>query len=203
MQVFRHSGDRAGPSRQETCGGRSSSAVMDPLSALAAASASGDDAATTAFLRHIWGLAFRVATGRFGLLREDAEEIAQDVCLIAIERQSSVLRLTPWVAAVAAHRAISLIRRRTSRESVLGRLARLDVEPIDSAHASTVATVLDLRRELATLPTATRTVLFMRFALDLSWAEIDHSLFEGHERSRHQAQLALVKLARKLAPRAR
>ncbi len=182
--------------------------VPDPLTddrgldELAVAFRDGDRKAGDIFFRRLWKLAYSVATNRYGLLREDAEDIAQKVCLIVVSKADYRFHFSTWTFATASYCCKNLVRKRDRSDREL---------PHDSASGEAVLSgsiepgcdekIIDLRREITKLPTMERTVLRMRFALGMSWEEIDAELFEGEECSRYRASVAVARLSRRLRPR--
>jgi RNA polymerase sigma-70 factor (sigma-E family) len=97
--------------------------------------------------------------------RQDALELAQEALARAFERWHAVRRMDrpgAWIQRVVANLSLTATRRRRSRPSFPARDAVPEPEPSDPA----------LFDALASLTVAQRTVLVMRYFLDLSVREV-------------------------------
>jgi RNA polymerase sigma-70 factor, ECF subfamily len=109
-------------------------------------------------------------------VREDAQELAQDVFMLLYRHLtdiSSTSHLRFWLRRTVCHRAIDRLRRRSRLVSV-----PLDAVPELEAPTQNSDPVIDrrLRRLIARLPAMPRAVLLLRYQEDLDPPEIARAL---------------------------
>lgn len=153
----------------EQFGGRSGSATVSDRALIRAARAGSRDAFEQLYGRY-WVLAYRTAylvIGDGGL----AEDIAQESFLAAIRNLDRFDRrrpFAPWLARIAANRAIDASRARSRRaEAPLSE---------SSATSTDVETSIDVVRTVARLPPDQRAVVALRYVFDLTPGEIAAAL---------------------------
>jgi len=123
----------------------------------------------------------------------DAEDVTQDTFLAAFERMSTYRpgqALSPWLRAIARHRAIDLVRRRARAPQPEPPAASESVEKIalDRIEAKRV------RAALNRLPSRDRTLLVLRYWEDQSVESVASSM----GMSEGAARVALLRARRSL-----
>ncbi|MGE3795417.1 MAG: RNA polymerase sigma factor [Dehalococcoidia bacterium] len=143
-----------------------------PVSDLVERARGGSETAATELVRRHWRLAWGrgyAVTGRAAL----ADDIAQDTMVQALARLGELdesAAFPGWVARIATRRGLDALR--SERRLVdLDQMPETAVEWVDE-HGEGA----DLRRAIADLPEDRRTVLILRFWLDLTPSEIAATL---------------------------
>ena len=151
----------------------------------------GDDSAFEEIVVEMHGRLGHFVTESFRLRLVDVEDLLQDVWLDACRglrrlRQPGSLR--PWLYRVARNKAMKYLRRRE-------RMAELTDVQIPAPNAGTDCTLpADIHAALASLSTAHREVVLLRFEVGLSYGEIASAVGcpVGTVRSRlHHAKTSL------------
>ena len=137
---------------------------------LAEAARRGERGALDTLVRAVWPDAYRLA---YGILaeRHAAEDAAQEAC-IALTRRLGSLRsadaFRTWFARIVVREA-SAAKKRRSRSVAAD---TLDVTGAAAPDFADSAASVDLWRGLASLPSALRTIVVLRYFEDLSSREI-------------------------------
>jgi RNA polymerase sigma-70 factor (ECF subfamily) len=160
----------------------------------AVAEARLDNANEAAFMARIEPLlpmAYRLA---YGLLRRapDAEDAVQDATFNAWRRRSTFRpggEVRPWFLAIVANQC-----RQATRTRWWSVVRRAEPEAEDGFPASTTEESLSLRAALARLPVADRTVLVLRYYLDLPFDEVAATLGVSSAAARVRTHRALARL---------
>jgi len=148
----------------------------EPLAVLIRRLQDGDDRALEPFIRCTQGMAFRLARS---LLRDDdqCQDVLQDVYL-AVHRDIRGLRdvgaFRTWFGRIVVNRCKRLMRR--ARPESLDVLLEKERGPSVSGGEAQVEQRADLRRALAGMSVADRTVLMLREVMQLSYDEIAATL---------------------------
>ena len=160
---------------------------------------SGRPEAFEQFFRAYQAAVYRTA---YGFVRDAmlAEEIVCDTFLRAFDARESLDPARPplaWLQRVAINLAITRLRRRQlpvdSIDDTSGH-GRLDLRDTSPGPVERRETEIVLARGLDRLPPALRTVIVLRYILDLSVAEISTLLHEPRSTVKHRLESGLRKL---------
>ncbi len=135
--------------------------------ALVRAAQRGDERALEQLFRAHWPAAYRAA---WFVVRDEqaAEDIAQEAFLAAVaalDRFDRRRPLGPWLRTIVARRAIDALRARKLRREV-------GDEALQAVAGTPAAPPSDLSTALASLPDDQRTVVTLRYVLELTPGEI-------------------------------
>jgi RNA polymerase sigma-70 factor (ECF subfamily) len=139
--------------------------------------ARGDESAFARIVSRYGDRVFRVCLGILGE-RESAEDAAQDAFLKAyrkLESYDPAFPFSTWLFRTAANTAIDAVRKRTRERAVIASQAVAETrarrpEPSGDSRAD------NLRAHLRDLPDDYRTILTLRFAEEMSCAQIAATL---------------------------
>jgi RNA polymerase sigma factor (sigma-70 family) len=107
-------------------------------------------------------------TASFRLRREEAEDLLQDLALVALRKLEEIQDLDGWLLGTARNLCLMRVRSRRLREYVH---LEEEGELVSAPGQQRVDLFVDLHRALAILPLRYRTVLVLR-ALGLTYKEI-------------------------------
>lgn len=148
----------------------------EPLAVLIRRLQDGDEQALEPFIRATQGMAFRLARS---LLRDDdqCQDVLQDVYLVVyrdIRALRDVTAFRTWFGRIVVNRCKRLMRK--ARPDSLDVLVEQERGPSTTGDEARVEQRADLKRALAAMSVADRTVLMLREVMQLSYDEIAATL---------------------------
>jgi len=159
------------------------------IARLVEAARGGDEAARAAFCQRVFRIAHHVAARRFGFAPADADDVAQEVVVRALEQLRETAVNVTWLHAAATFHCIDVRRRqKTIAESAyeVAVMAETGLSGVDRAEV-----MLMLER----LPPSCAEVLRLHFLEGLSFVEIDERRADGRRRAQFDAKRCLAHLA--------